>query len=71
LFVLHSAKKLIGIFVKGVETQFIPNPEENQNAGGHSDRKPSQVDKGISLMPFDFTEGDFKIIFEYDRTPYE
>jgi hypothetical protein len=60
---------IIGILVKFFKTQFVLHKQQNQNAAGHSDSQPGNIDKGKSFMPLDVPECDFDIIFQHDESP--
>jgi hypothetical protein len=47
--------------VESIIAQLILNPDEDENASGHSNCQASDVDERKTLVPFDLAEGDFNI----------
>jgi hypothetical protein len=45
--------------MKTVKAQFVLDPQENQNAAGHSDGQTKDVDKRIALVLSDISNNDF------------
>jgi hypothetical protein len=52
-----------------VVAQLIQYPDQNQQATGHSDRQPGNVDKGITLMSSHVSHCDLKVVSEHNSSP--
>src|SRR5450631_1234449 len=55
---VHSA----GVFMELIITQFIPDPEQDENAASHADGQSGNIDQGKGLMPDDIPDGNFQVI---------
>jgi hypothetical protein len=51
------------VFVEIIETGFKTDNEKNQQANRDAHRKSKDIDNGISLVSFEISEADSKVIF--------
>jgi hypothetical protein len=62
---IHKVVYAIGIFMEPIKAQFILNPEEDQDATGHSYSKASNIYKGIAFMSRQISECNFYVVFNH------
>ena len=60
---------IFGLFMKGVVADFILNPQKDQNAAGHADGQPKNVDKRITQVIFQVPQSKFHVVFEHRILP--
>ena len=53
---------MIAVPMEFVVAELILNPQQNENAAGHADGQPGDIDRSKSLMPDDVPESDLEII---------
>jgi hypothetical protein len=61
----------LNILMVSVIAQFMANIDKDEETAGHTDSESGDVDKGISFMPLEISQGDFKIIFYHCGSPKE
>jgi len=65
VYILNYPVDAIGIFMEPIKAQFILNPEEDQDATGHSYSKASNIYKGIAFMSRQISECNFYVVFNH------
>jgi hypothetical protein len=68
LIELHAVE-LIHIGMEAVEGELIQDPEADEQAAGHSNGQPGDVDEGVALVAFDVADSDFKIVLKHVYAP--
>jgi hypothetical protein len=53
-----------------IEAQLVENPGSNQQAAGHPNSQPGDIDQGIPGLPPDAPEHDFDIISQHAILAY-
>ncbi len=59
----------VRIFMESVETEFVPHPEHDEQAGGHPHSQAGDVDKSKTFVPLATSPGDDKVIFKHLPAP--
>jgi hypothetical protein len=55
--------------MKPVIPEFILNPNEDEKANSHPDRKPHDVDDRMECVFSDISKGNYEIIFKHRHPP--
>lgn len=61
LFVHHI--KAVAMRMEIIDAEFVVNPKENEEAAGHAERKPENIDDGEGLVGEQGSPGDADIVF--------
>ena len=56
----------VRMFMVPVETQFMPDVVEDQQASGKPGGQAKQVDEGYEFIPHQVAPGDFEIVVKHD-----
>jgi hypothetical protein len=52
----------VRFFMVAIVAEFIHNKKDNQEAAGYPESQSGNVDKGVSFLPQQVSQSDFKIV---------
>jgi hypothetical protein len=67
--VLHDPVDLIAFLMKAVKTEFVLNPEQDEETASQSGSQSEYVDKRVPFVIPEIPNGNFQIVFKHDEAP--
>ena len=61
----------VHILMISVVAQFVADIERDNQAAGHTDGEPGDVDQRIALMSQNVSDGGFNVVFEHHKPPID
>jgi hypothetical protein len=65
MLLFYNAVQIIYIGMEAVKAQLVAHPQHNQDAAGHAQRQPENIDKREHLVPQQIPESYFEVILKH------